>query len=130
MVESAPGAVPQRQQMAAPAQQRAMVQPMARAQQAAAHTQMAQVPGQAGLPQPGFPAGPDFEPVAGVTLEQFAAVSKGIAVYNYDQSRLAEVAASRGIDPVSWDTASQGWNGRIQSSPAVAQQFNRLYRAS
>ncbi len=81
--------------------------------------------------QPGFPAaGPDFEPVAGVTLGQFAAVSKGIAAYNYDQSRLAEVAASQGIDPVSWETASQGWNSRIQSSPVVAQQFNRLYRAS
>jgi hypothetical protein len=73
---------------------------------------------------------PDFEPIAGVALDQFAAVSKGIAAYNYDQSRLAEVAASRGIDPVSWEAASQGWTRRIQASPAIAQQFNRLYRAS
>jgi hypothetical protein len=73
---------------------------------------------------------PDFEPIAGVALDQFAAVSKGIAVYNYDRSRLAEVAASQGIDPISWETASQGWTSRIQGSPAIAQQFNQLYRAS
>jgi hypothetical protein len=78
----------------------------------------------------GAGTGPDFEPIAGVALDQFAAVSKGIAAYNYDQSRLAEVAAARGIDPVSWETASQGWTRRIQASPAIAQEFNQLYRAT
>ena len=73
---------------------------------------------------------PDFEPIAGVALDQFAAVSKGIAAYNYDRSRLAEVAAAQGIDPVSWEAASQGWTSRIQASPAIAQLFNQLYRAS
>ena len=92
--------------------------------------QMAQYQVQAGISQPGSAAsGPDFEPVAGVTLRQFAAVSKGIAAYNYDRSRLAEVAASQGIDPVSWEAASQCWTGRIQANPAVAHQFNRIYRA-
>jgi hypothetical protein len=73
---------------------------------------------------------PDFEPIAGVALAQFAAVSKGIVVYNYDRSRLAEVAAALGIDPVSWEAASRGWISRIQASPAIAQLFNQLYRAS
>jgi hypothetical protein len=72
----------------------------------------------------------DLEPVAGVTLGQFAAVSKAIAAYNYDQSRLAEVAASLGIDPVSWEAARQGWHSRIQGDPAVAHQFSQLYRTS
>jgi hypothetical protein len=78
--------------------------------------------------QPDGESGPDFEPIAGVALEQFAEVTKGIAAFNYDQSRLAEVAAARGIDPVSWETASQGWSSRMQVSPALAQQFNQLYR--
>ena len=106
---------------------------MAAAQQAAAQAQMAQMGCyQAGaFQQPGLaPTGPDFHPVAGVTLDQFAAVSKGIAACNYDRTKLAEVAASRGIDPVSWETASQGWNDRIKSSPAVARRFNQLYRES
>jgi hypothetical protein len=125
MVNAAPGMVAQGQELAAQAQQ------MAAAQQAAAQAQMAQYQAQAGLGQPGFPAaGPDFDPVAGVTLDQFAAISKGIAAYNHDQSRLAEVAASQGVDPVSWESASQGWNARIQASPAVAQRFNQLYRGA
>jgi hypothetical protein len=131
MVEAAPGLMQQGQQMARRAQQ------MAAAQQAAGQAQMTQYQAQvthqaqAGLARPGFAAsGADLEPVAGVTLDQFAAVSKGIAAYNYDQSKLAEVAASQGIDPVSWDSAAQGWNSRIQASPAVAQRFNQLYRES
>jgi hypothetical protein len=122
MVEAAPGMVAQGQQLAAQAQQ------MAAAQQAAAQAQMAQYQGQAGAAQPGFAvAGPDFELVAGVTLDQFAAVSKGVAAYNYDQSKLIEIAQSHGIDPVSWESASQGWNVRM-ANPTVAQRFNQLYR--
>jgi hypothetical protein len=40
------------------------------------------------------------------------------------------VAVANGIDPVSWQSAHQGWNDRIKANPAVAQQFNLLYRQS
>jgi hypothetical protein len=128
MVNAAPGMVAQSQQLAAQAQE------MAAAQQAAAQAQMAQYQ-QAqfgGSPATGVaaPAGPDFDAIAGVTLEQFAAVSKGVAAYNYDAAKLPDVALSHGIDPVSWQSAHQGWNDRIKANPAVAQQFNQLYRAS
>jgi hypothetical protein len=109
MVNAAPGMVAQAQQMGAQAQQ------MAAAHQAAAQAQMAQ-------------AQADLEPVAGVTLEQFVAVSKGVAAYNYDQAKLPEVALNQGIDPVSWQSASGTWNERIKANPAVAQRFNQLYR--
>jgi hypothetical protein len=124
MVNAAPGMVAQAQQMGAQAQQ------MAAAHQAAAQAQLAQAQG--GGFQPGGvagPAGADLEPVAGVTLEQFVAVSKGVAAYNYDQTKLPEIALSQGIDPVSWQSASSAWNDRIKASPAVAQRFNQLYRA-
>jgi hypothetical protein len=135
MVNAAPGMVEQAQQLGAQAQQ------MAQAQQAAAQVQMAQAQmaqaqrmGQfGGLPgtQPGsVSTGPDFDPIAGVSLEDFAAVSKGIAAYNYDQAKLPEIAAARGIPAFNWDEATKGWNGRIQANPAVAQRFNQLYRES
>lgn len=130
MVNAAPGMVEQAQQLGAQAQQ------MAQAQQAAAQAQMAQAQqmGQfGGLPgtQAGVaPTGPDFDPIAGVSLEEFAAVSKGIAAYNYDQAKLPEIAAARGIPAFNWDEATKGWNGRIQANPAVAQRFNQLYRES
>jgi hypothetical protein len=135
MVNAAPGMIEQAQQLGAQAQQ------MAAAQQAAAQAQIAQAQmGQAqglgqfgGLPatQAGLaPTGPDFDAIAGVSLEEFAAVSKGSAAFNYDQTKLPEIAASRGIPAFNWDEATKGWNGRIQANPAVAQRYNQLYRES
>jgi hypothetical protein len=127
MTNAAPGMIAQAQQLGAQAQQ------MAAAQQAAAQAQMAQYQQQqaGGFGQPGAaPTGPDFEPISGVSLEQFAAISKGVAAYNYDQTKLVEVAASKGVDAASWEDASRGWNDRIKANPAVAQRFNLLYRAA
>jgi hypothetical protein len=123
MVNAAPGMVAQAQQMGAQAQQ------MAAAHQAAAQAQMAQAQAAGGFQAGGAVASAaDLEPVAGVTLEQFVAVSKGVAAYNYDQAKLPEVALNQGIDPVSWQSASGTWNERIKANPAVAQRFNQLYR--
>jgi hypothetical protein len=119
MIEAAPGMVAQAQQLSAQAQQ------MAVAQQAAMQAQL----GQAGGAQPGTAAaGADFEPIAGVTLEQFASVSKGVAAYGYDPAKLVDVAAAQGISAFTWDTAQRGWNERIHRNRAVAQRFNQIYR--
>ena len=121
MVDAAPGMVAQARQLSAQAQE------MAVAQQAAYQAQAAHATGE----QPGAgAAGADFEPIAGVTIEQFASVSKGVAAYGYDPAKLPEIAASKGIPEVSWQTAHQGWNERIKRNRAVAQRFNQLYRAS
>jgi hypothetical protein len=133
MVNAAPGLVEQAQQMGAQAQQ------MAAAQQAAAQARMAQYGGaqpgafgqQAGaFGQQAGAFGPDFEPIDNVSLAQFAAVTKAVAAFNYDGSRLPEIAASKGIHAQAWETACNGWNERIKSNPAVAQRYNQLYRAS
>ena len=71
---------------------------------------------------------PDFEPIAGVGLEQFAAVSRGLAAFGYDRSKLVHVIASAGIPVHDWETAARGWRDRIQGNHAVARCFNRFYR--
>jgi hypothetical protein len=114
MLNAAPSMVQQAQQLSAQAQQ------MATAQQ--------RLQGQGGGTAGGGTAGADFEPISGVALDQFAAVSKSVAAYSYDAARLPEIAASKGIDAFSWDQAYRGWNGRIKANPAVAQRFNQLYR--
>ena len=130
MVNAAPGLVQQAQQLGAQAQQ------MAAAQQAAAQAQYGgQQPGAFGQAAGAFgqtaaPAGPDFEPIDNVSLDQFAAVTKAVAAFNYDGSKLPQIAASRGIPEYAWETACNGWNERIKSNPAVAQRYNLLYRAS
>ena len=80
--------------------------------------------------QPPAPAGPDFEPIDNVSLDQFAAVTKAVAAFNYDGSKLPQIAAARGIPAYAWETACNGWNERIKSNPAIAQRYNLLYRAS
>ena len=71
---------------------------------------------------------PDFEPIAGVGLEQFAAVSRGIAAFGHDLAKLAHVTASAGIPAQRWEAAAAGWQERIQSNYAVARRFNQFYR--
>ena len=129
-VAAAPGMIEEAQKMQANAQA------MAAQQQAAAAGYMAQanaaamgvVPGMApGAAPAGAPVGPDFEPVSGVSLELFAEVSKGLAAYNYDQSKAVEIAASKGVSAEAWQAAIDTWNARMKSNPAVAQRFNALY---
>ena len=106
-VAAAPEMVEQAQQMAANAQA------MAAAQQAA---------------QPAAPAvGPDFEPIAGVSLELYAEISKSLATVNYDQTQAPALAAARGVSPENWQAAVDGWNARMRTNPAVGQRFNALY---
>jgi hypothetical protein len=122
VVHEAPGMIDQAQAMGKQAQE------MQAAQQAAAQQQMEQMQQQqqaAGAAPPA--AGGDFEPIAGVSIEQYAEVSKGLADYNYDQSKAVEIAASKGISPGDWEQAVDGWNARITANPAVAQRFNALY---
>jgi hypothetical protein len=75
-------------------------------------------------------AGPDFEPIAGVSLELYVEISKGVADYSYDQDRAVDVAASKGVGRADWSAAVNGWNARMRSNPDVGRRFNALYAAA
>ena len=114
-VAAAPDMIEQARQMQANAQQ------MQANQQAAA----AQAAAQAASAAP--PAGPDFEPIGGVSLELYAEISKSLATVNYDQTQAPGLAAARGVSADNWKAAVEGWNARMQTNPAVGQRFNALY---
>jgi hypothetical protein len=101
---------------------RANAAAMGAAQQAAG--QGWQAPAMAAMGTPADTSGPDFQPVSGVSLEQYAAVAKEIGA---DQSRAATVAMSHGISPSDWEAAQAGWAARMQANRAVGQQFNHYY---
>jgi hypothetical protein len=117
-VEAAPGMISQAQQMGEQAQQ------MAAAQQAAAQQAAAQQ--QAAVQQAAAAGGPEFEPIAGVSLELYAEISRDSAAHAGDLGKAAEVAASKGVSGDNWQQAMNGWNARMQN-PVVAQRFNQLY---
>ncbi|HEV3128360.1 MAG TPA: hypothetical protein VGY32_05225 [Solirubrobacteraceae bacterium] len=116
MVEASPDMVRQARQMGAQAQE------YATAQQAAMGAQTAQP-----APPAATAGTADFDPVAGVSIELYAEISKGLAAYNYDITKGPEVAASKGVSAESWNAAMTGWNDRIKANRAVAQRFNALY---
>jgi hypothetical protein len=74
--------------------------------------------------------GPDFEPIAGVSLDLYVEISKALAAYDYNQSKAADVAASKGVAASDWSDAVDGWNARMLSNPSVGQRFNVLYTAA
>jgi hypothetical protein len=119
MTQAAPDLVRNAQTIGAQAQE------MAAAQRAAAEMQMQQLAAQQQATVAA--GGPDYDPIAGVSLEAYAEISKGLAEYDYDQSKGALIAASKGIAPESWDQAVAGWNERIRTNPTVGAQFNKLY---
>ena len=111
-VAAAPELVDQAMQMSAQAQH------MQAAQQAA----MAQ-PMTGGMASAWAPlAGPDAEPIAGVSLEQYAAICKAMGGVN-DPS----VATAHGVAPDAWQAAQDGWTARMQRNHAVGHQFNAYF---
>jgi hypothetical protein len=120
MVADAPAMIQSAQEMGAQAQEMAALQ-----------QQQAMAAQQAAFAQPGVAAGgldaAATEPIAGVSLEQYADISRGLQAYNYDQSKAVEIAAGQGVSAENWQAAVDGWNARMQANPAVAKEFNRLY---
>lgn len=112
MVAAAPGLVDQANQLSA---QAAAYQQQMNAQ--AAYAMSAE-------PQPG-----NLEPIAGVDLDRYARIVKGIAAFGYDQAQLSAVAAAHGVDAVSWGAAQEGWGARIQTDRGVGRRFNEIYAA-
>lgn len=153
LTEAAPGMINQAQQMGAQAQQMAAAQQqanvmgagapvagtvpgmpadmmqMAAQQQAAASTQASDALAAATEIGIESPAGGSLAPISGVSIEQFATVSKGLAAHNYDQTKAPLVASQHGISGSDWELASIGWNSRITNDPSIAQAFNTAYRS-
>jgi hypothetical protein len=98
----------------------AQAEQMQAAQQQAAAAQAAQA---AAAAQPA--TGPDFEPVAGVSLATYAAISRDLQ--GSDASELEAIAAGHGVDTAAWEQAMAEFTARMQRNPAVAKEFNRHY---
>jgi hypothetical protein len=78
----------------------------------------------------GATTGPDFEPIAAVSLELYAEISKSLATIDYDLSRSIRLAGDKGVSEENWAVAVEGWNARMAANPAVGTKFSALYAAS
>jgi hypothetical protein len=73
------------------------------------------------------PAPGALEPIAGVDLDRYARIVKGIAAFGYDEAKLPVIAGMFGIDGESWATAQAGWGARIRADRGVGRRFNEIY---
>lgn len=120
MVGAAPGLIEQANQLQAQAQQ------MQEANAATAAQAQAMMTGTT-IP----PDDPRLAPIAGVTLEKYAEVSKAAALQGADEAGLVGLALARGVvSPEAWVEAYQGWNARMQGDMQLATQFGHLYQAA
>lgn len=119
-VAAAPGMIEQANQLAAQAQQ---LQAARQAEAAQMQSMMA-----------GTTIGPDdprLQPIAGVTLEQYAAISKAAANQGADAAGLVGLALARGVaSEAAWQEAQEGWNARMKGDTQLATHFGHLYQAS
>lgn len=119
-VAAAPGLIEQANQMAAQAEQ------MQAAQQAQASQMSAMMNGTTISPDD-----PRLEPIAGVTLELYAAISKAAATQGVDAPGLVQLALARGVvSEEAWHEAQEGWNARMKGDMQLATQFGHLYQAA
>jgi hypothetical protein len=120
MTAAAPGMIEQAQQLQAQAAQ----------MQAAQQAQAAQA--QAMMQGPTIPPGdPRLAPIAGVTIEQYAAISKAAATAGADENTLVRLALGRGVESeAAWREAYDGWNARMKGDMQLATHFGHLYQAA
>lgn len=111
-VSAAPGMIEQAQGLQAQAQQ------MQAAQMAAAGASAG-----AGAIDPQL-----LEPIAGVTLEKYAELSKAIGEKKLDQAGIESFVQLHGVTPDSWQAAYEGWNERFKGNMALSVHFGTLYQ--
>jgi hypothetical protein len=75
-----------------------------------------------------YRTGPDFEPIAGITIEQYAGICRVLEATPDAASKIAAIAEEHGVKPGTWDEVSSGWLARCNRNVAVATALNEAYR--
>jgi hypothetical protein len=81
-----------------------------------------------GLPG-GGPVDPQLlEPIAGITLERYAELSKSIGERKLDQAGIENFVRSHGVSYEDWQAAYDGWNERFKGNMALSVHYGTLYQ--
>jgi hypothetical protein len=86
--------------------------------------QAASMPTQAAQPRP--MTGPEFAPISGVSLEQYANLLALMSDCGEDEERCLMLAASQGVDAAAWVAAKEGWTARM-ADPALENRVSYAF---
>ena len=74
---------------------------------------------------------PLLQPIAGVSLDQYAQITKMAANQGItDEVGVCGLAETQGVPSDSFKAAIAGWNERMRQSMVIGQRFNQTYMAS
>lgn len=71
--------------------------------------------------------GPEFEPIAGVTLQQFVEITQGLQGAGGSPAAMGAIAEQHGITAAAWQQAFVGWEQRITTTPSLGIAMSKLY---
>jgi hypothetical protein len=81
-----------------------------------------------GLPASQEPRGPDFAPIAGVSVQHYADICRDIHTTPDGDIKMAAIAERHGVARDAWRQAFDGWNARCLTNVAVAQAYTDAYQ--
>lgn len=67
-------------------------------------------------------------PIAGVTIERYAELSKAIGERKLDQAGIESFVQLHGLTAEAWQSAYEGWNERFRGNMALSVHFGGLYQ--
>jgi hypothetical protein len=70
----------------------------------------------------------ELAPIAGITLERYAALAKTIGAQQLSGATLESFLASNGHTVADWDAAYQGWNARMKANMSISTQFGVMFQ--
>ena len=77
------------------------------------------------------PDDPIWEPIAGVTLDQYARITAAMARQSLGTPDQAQAwLAAQGVEPGTWGEVQSGWVDRMATSEAVRTRYGVLYSQS
>lgn len=72
--------------------------------------------------------GPEYQPVAGVSLELYANLLAEMSEYGEDEARCLATAAAHGVSAEAWEAAKAGWTARF-ADPALENRVSHAFLA-
>jgi hypothetical protein len=93
--------------------------------------QQAALAGQVAAEQPVDPDDPAFEPIEGVSLDQYARITAAMARQGLGPPEQAEAwLEGQGVRPGTWATVQSGWMHRMARHEGVRTRYGVIYARS
>lgn len=72
--------------------------------------------------------GPEFEPIGGVTFQQFAEITQAIQGAGGNPAAMGAIAQQHGVPAGFWQQAFVGWEQRVRTTPSLGIAMSKIYR--